>query len=216
MHKTPERSMGDVILFVTLLTAHIWIVIPLESRGFLTNNLLPFAAIAVAVVSLRRHGFTARSIGIRLDNLGPALGVYGGIALGYAAVTIAMFSAVFELGTPGFELSAAVGLYFWALAQEFLLLAYLLQRLTQSIESRFWAAGAAATLFAFFHWPNPFLTIYTFIGGWMLATLYRRWPNLLAAAAGHAAASSLVSQTLPGTLTGWMKVGPGYLAKIFL
>ena len=107
-----------------------------------------------------------------------------------------------ELGSVGFELSAAVGLYFWALAQEFLLLAYLLQRFTQSINSRFWAAGAAATLFAFFHWPNPFLTIYTLIGGWIIASLYQRWPNLLAAAAGHAAASSLVSQMLPGTLTG--------------
>ena len=215
MRDARAQGLKDVILFVLILTVHIWIVLPLRLDGLIADYGLPACAVGLATFSLYRHGFNFRGIGVRWDNLGSTIGLYIGVGIAFASLVVLAFSHTADPSRFRFEFGGALGLYGWALLQEFLLLAFLLQRISQELHSRFWAAGLAALLFAYFHWPNPFLTIYTLIGGWVLGLLYQRYPNLFAAAAGHAVASSLASQMLPDSVTGWMKVGPGYLYRLF-
>ena len=99
---------------------------------------------------------------------------------------------------------------FKAFLQQLCLLAFLLTRLRDILGRDVLAVVATAGIFAFFHLPNPFLTLYTLGAGLIATSLYLRWPNVLAAALAHAAASAIVDKLLPKAITGGMKVGPGY------
>jgi membrane protease YdiL (CAAX protease family) len=142
----------------------------------------------------------------------PGIGLYVGAALLYAGAVLLWHRDVLlpgELSWP--DPGKVLMLFCWAFLQEICLLAFLFNRLCEMTHSRRAAVLAAAGLFALFHLPNPFLTLYTLGGGIILAHLYARIPNLLAATLAHALASSLVAALLPDPVTGWMKVGPLYL-----
>ena len=208
-----NRSAVDVLLFIGILVIYIWVVIPGTLGAPFWKTLFTTLAVAVAALSVWRNGTTWQSVGLRLDNLFPALLVYLGLALPYAGLVLFWHRG--SIGSGGLEWPGAIwgaaGLITWAFAQQFCLLAFLLCRLRQILGRDVAAIVAAAGIFAFFHLPNPFLTLYTLGGGLILAALFVRLPNLWAAALAHAAASALVGGLLPAVITGSMKVGPLYL-----
>lgn len=213
-----ELPVVDVLSFIGILLVYIWVVIPETGGHSLLKVVFTASALGVAIWSVRyRNGKRwERKAGFRTDNLPRALLIYLGASIPYAGLFLfvnrgALVGREFEW----MDFGNVAMLLFWAFLQEFCLLAFLFNRLRQIFGGREAPAVlVAASIFAFFHFPNPFLTLYTLGGGIILAALFTRWPNLLAASLAHAAASALVGGMLPGAVTGWMKIGPLYLWKI--
>ena len=165
----------------------------------------------VVAYSFWRNGTGPDRTGLRVDNLLPALAVYLGVAVSYAgAVLVWHHDAVGQRALTWPDAWDVTVFVFKAFVQQLCLLAFLLTRLRDILGRDVSAVLATAVIFAFFHLPNPFLTLYTLGAGLIAASLYLRWPNVLAAALAHAAASAIVNKLLPTAITGGMKVGPGY------
>ena len=195
------------------MTFNIWVASAVPGPW---SELLSIAALGFAGVSLWHHGMPRQRLGLRVDNLGWAVPIYMLSGLAYGGVVLLCLRDWVGVQHPGFrpQLLGTLAFVGWALLQEFCLLTFLLTRLYQVIGREVPAVLATAALFAFFHLPNPFLTAYTLGGGLLLAWLYLRWPNLLAAALGHAVASFLVSALLPSVITAGKRVGPAYWAAL--
>lgn len=207
------KRSADVLAFTAILTVHLWIIVPVTSHDGAWNAAAILSALVVATVGIRTHRVGLARSGLRLDNLADTLPLYLGCGMFYAgAVLVGLRHDLLGFGGADWpEFRSAAWRVVWAFLQEFCLLGFLLNRLRDLLGRDGRAVFASATLFAFFHLPNPFLTAYTFGGGLIISWLFLRRPNLLAAAFAHAAASALVSALLPGEVTGWMKVGPLYL-----
>lgn len=203
------RNWIDVVAFMTIMMVHIWIVIPATGGDPEWGRAFTLAALAVAAVSLVVRRTPLQRAGLRVDNLLPALGVFVGSALLLTSVVLLGYRDT--LRPLGDVLTRGTAwLLVWAFLQQFCLLAFLLNRFRDLLGADRAAVLAAASVFAFFHLPNPFLVLYTLTGGLVVAALFLRWPNVLAAAVAHAAASGLAGKMLPIEVTGGMRVGPMY------
>ena len=205
------QGLLDVLAFAGVITLYIWAVLPATGGDPGWNTAFILLAVAVAVFSVWRWGGTRERIGLRLDNFPRAIVAYLAAALPYAGAFLLWNHGSLVRGEGWPDFGGAAGTVGWAFLQQFCLLAFLLTRLRGILGRDFTAAVSAAAIFAFFHLPNPFLTLYSFGGGLIVCLLFLRWPSLPAAALAHAMASALVSGLLPGEITGWMKVGPLYL-----
>jgi hypothetical protein len=199
----------DVLAFIGILALYIWFVEP--------RSELPLAGIAIvaglctAAAGLRSHGATWKRSGIRIDNLRPALVAYGIVAAALAGGALLRYHDRVSLPAMGPHLLVEWITYcFWGLAQQFCLLGFLLVRLREITGRDVSAVLLAASIFAFFHLPNPFLTVYSLVAGLASAGVFLRWPNLFAAAAAHATAARLVIWLLPRDVIGGMAIGPKY------
>jgi hypothetical protein len=205
-------SLADVLAFIGALGAYMWIIAPLAAgRSSSWEELLLVAILAVPVGSLWRRGAGLADLGLRLDNLPLAVPLYLGGALAYTGAVLSALEERAPLASLApLEFRGALGLVGWGFMQEFCLLAFILRRLREVLHAEGLAVIAAAAVFALFHLPNPFLTMFSFGGALVGGVLFLRWPNLLAASVAHAAASLLAGRLLPPSVTGGMRVGPFY------
>jgi len=201
----------DVLFFTVLIGVYIWVVEPSfgPSRPLLGPMIL--IGLWIAGSSLRRHGATLKRIGIRFDNLLPALLLYGIVSVTLAGVVLWLYRD--RISWPALgprHLLGWITYFAWGFAQQFCLLSFLLTRLRAIIGRDIPAVLLAASIFAVFHLPNPFLTVYSAVGGLVSTTLFLRWPNVFAAAFAHATASCLVYWLLPPEVFGNLWVGPRF------
>jgi membrane protease YdiL (CAAX protease family) len=201
----------DVFAFILIVTVHLWLVLPATGGKSSWDVLFIVGAVSTAAISLWRRGTTRQQMGIKHDGLLKESAIYLGAAGFFAGMVVLCFRGSLEPMGRGFlDLRRIPWHLTWAFLQQFCLLAFLLNRLREILRQKVLAVSAAAGVFAFFHLPNPFLTLVTLGGGLILACLFLRWPNLIAATLAHAAASALVGSLLPPQITGWMRVGPLY------
>lgn len=92
--------------------------------------------------------------------------------------------------------------------QQYGVTAFFYRRFLDALQSSRAASLAAAAVFALFHLPNAFLTLFTLGAGLLACWLYRRHPNLLVLGAVHALISFVVLNSLPGAITLRLRVGP--------
>jgi membrane protease YdiL (CAAX protease family) len=69
---------------------------------------------------------------------------------------------------------------------------------------------AVALMFGSAHIPNPVLMVVTTLGGFLLAEIYARHPNIWPLALAHAVGGLLIAAITPPSLIHNMRVGPGY------
>jgi membrane protease YdiL (CAAX protease family) len=86
------------------------------------------------------------------------------------------------------------------------------RRLIEALGSSRAAAAGAAILFAVFHLPNGFLMAVTLAAGAFACALYQREPNVPIIGVAHGSISFALYYALPASITGGLRVGPGYLA----
>lgn len=96
----------------------------------------------------------------------------------------------------------------WGGAQQFILQTVVLRE-AQSIARRA-AVPLAATIFAAFHLPNPFLLIVTFVGGLIWCAIYARYPNIVPLALSHAAATVIILMSFDPSVTNALRTGWRY------
>ena len=204
-----RAALNEVVAMTALFLSYIWLW--QESfQGHRPAFVLMF--LALGAYSHARRGETLRDIGIRLENFLHAARV----ALPYVAplaIVPVLIGAMMGTLNPEVMLQAPAKLP-WktvtATAQQYGLLAFYYRRLAEILPGSWKPVFAAASIFAFYHLPNPFLTILTLFTGSLACWLYRRTSNLLVLGVSHAVASYAISCSLPDYVTFGMRVGPGF------
>ncbi len=200
----------EIAAFATLVLSYIW----------LWEGAFPGHAVVIVVAYFglgwaihRRRGETARNLGFRLDNLGPALrnaALWVGPALAGILLAGAMAGSWhFEPwmdGLPAFGWNLV-----WGTAQQYGLLCVFYRRLREVLPGEALPIAGCALLFSCFHLPNGFLTAVTFAAGALSAFLYRKVPNVPALGIAHACLSFSLFYALPPSTTHLMHVGPHML-----
>jgi hypothetical protein len=204
---------AEAVFLLGFLLHYIWVLQPAGP----TSPWPAFAFfMAFSIVTHWLHRDTLASLGLRVDNLGPALleavaVVAPGLIL---AFTIGRY---LEGGRPAtFERMGLsfVSLYPWALFQQYGLQCFFGRRLESALKHPVGHDVVCAGIFAALHLPNPFLSVVTLGAGYCFCALFRRRPNLFALAAAHALSSTVLYYCLPPAVTYLMRVGPGYLADL--
>lgn len=174
-------------------------------------------ALVLILYSQRLRKETARDLGWRTDNFWSAIRlliwptILGMILL--ALVGKLWFGTTFDFrrARAGWLLLGfSIWGFAWGLLQQFVLQSFINRR-AQLI----WGKGVrsillVASIFALLHLPNPLLTIATFLGGLIWATVYQRAPNLYALAISHAFMTWVLISTLPGGALQSLRVGYKY------
>jgi hypothetical protein len=192
-----------------LLLSYIW----LWQGTFAGDFYVCVAAyFAIGLGSHVARGESAASIGLRFDNFGRAL-IQVLIFIGPAAIVPPLVASRLPGPPPEGQTLAelvrgSLWLLPWSLAQQYGLLAFFYRRFQEVLAGHTAATLAAASAFALFHLPNPFLTAVTLGAGLLSCWLYRRVNNLWALGLGHALLSWSISHSLSEQVTFGMLVGP--------
>jgi membrane protease YdiL (CAAX protease family) len=147
----------------------------------------------------------------------PPLGFSAAIILAAIVFAAAILSVAAAAGTLHglFGVRApmrhAGGYLLWAVIQQAIQQTFFLPRFEQLTHRGLLATFIAAALFAVAHIPNPVLVPVTFVGGWILSELYRRYRTVLALGLAHGTIGIAIACSFPDHLQHHMRVGLSYL-----
>ena len=166
------------------------------------------------VVSYLVRNDTPKTIGWRVDNLGPA-----------SVLAVKFFA-------PSFALTFIVGIFLgmlhrapthvleprrfasylaFCVLQQVGTNSFVMNRLLRAFAGKVGPAALTTGLaFGALHWPNPVLMPITFVGGVAMAWMFARERNILPLALGQAVLGSLIWLAFPLAWHHSMRVGPGY------
>jgi membrane protease YdiL (CAAX protease family) len=166
-------------------------------------------AIALALASHRRRGESARDLGFRVDNLGPAARTVFAWAAPLLLLMVGVGIALSLHREPPVErlLPRLAWMPLFGMVQEYLLLGFYYRRFEEAIPGRALPLIATVIVFSALHLPNPFLTAATAVIGFGACWLYRRARNLWVLGVAHGLASIVAALFLAELLTGGLKVG---------
>lgn len=104
------------------------------------------------------------------------------------------------------------GMYLlWAIIQQWIQQNFFFNRFEQLTSRGLLATFAAAALFAVAHLPNPVLVPVTFLGGWALSEIYRRYRCVVPLGIAHGVVGIAIALSVPDSIQHHMRVGLGYL-----
>jgi membrane protease YdiL (CAAX protease family) len=180
---------------------------------------IPVTLAFVLVISshfLRRENL--RELGFRFDNFLQAMKL---LALPMIIVALLSLGVGVIFGArpdlfrwhPERHLAGQLALGFaWGFVQQ-----YVLQSFVNRRAQVVWDRGGrsvllTALIFAFLHFPNPWLMVVTFVGGVVWAFVYQRAPNLFALALSHSLMTWVIVSTLPTSTLNHLRIGFKYFA----
>jgi membrane protease YdiL (CAAX protease family) len=99
----------------------------------------------------------------------------------------------------------------WAVVQQWIQQSFFFARIEQVIHRGILASFTTAALFGLAHLPNPVLAPVTFVGGWFLSELYRRYRSVVPLGIAHGLVGLALALSVPDSLNHHMRVGLGYL-----
>jgi len=195
-----------------------WILSAAAGRTKLIVLVPAALALALMTTSHVLRGEGLGDLGFRFDNF---LQAFKLLAVPMIAVAILCAGLGLISGTrpdpfrwhPDRQLGGQLALGFlWGLVQQYALQSFINRR-TQII----WHKGVRSVLltafiFAFLHFPNPWLMVLTFIGGLVWGAVYQRAPNLFALALSHAVMTWVLVSTLPLSALNHLRIGFNYFA----
>jgi membrane protease YdiL (CAAX protease family) len=149
----------------------------------------------------------------RLPSLNRTLVMAGFGALVAAAIVLAaaMLGTLHGMFGARSILLHSSGYLLWAVIQQYLQQCFFFSRIERFTRSGILAVSIAAALFALIHLPNPVLTPVTFLGGWVLSDLYRRYRSFLPLGIAHGLVGLALAVSIPDHAMHHMRVGLGYL-----
>jgi len=207
------NPLAEITIVILCALCVEWLVLPFTKNPFLVA--LPIIiAVGFIFFSHRRNNESIKEIGYRFDNF---FECWRFLVLPMLGFCFALAFIGWTLGSLRFGelfgwafLKKYVWLFVWGLIQQHALQAFFNRR-AQAV----WGKGlasvlAAATIFALLHLPNVWLTVATFFGGVMWASVYQRVPNLFALALSHGVMSTVLVLSAPPAAMHGMRVGYNY------
>jgi hypothetical protein len=202
LHKKYSPLLGLVAGY-GLIVATIWTERALQRQLFWITAAFFFAATVVA--------FWGKPLELPRLNLTLILVGLGLLVAGAVVLVAAQMGTLHGLFGRRNVLAHASGYLIWALMQQYLQQCFFFERIEQLVERGIVASFTAAALFALAHLPNPVLTPVTFIGGWILSELYRRYRSTLPLGIVHGMVGLALAVSIPDSALHHMRVGLGYL-----
>ena len=215
-----DRSLAGWEIASLVCSALIgeWILAAAAGRSRLIVAIPVALAFVLVIGSHFLRGESLRDLGLRFDNFLRAMKLLALPMLIVAGLCLALGLA---FGTrpdlfrwhPERPIAGQLALGFgWGLIQQ-----YVLQSFVNRRAQIVWQKGAGsvmitALVFAFLHFPNPWLMLVTFIGGLVWAFVYQRAPNLFALALSHAVMTWVLVSTLPSSALNHLRIGFKYFA----
>ena len=186
-----------------LIVATVWTEKALQRQLFWITAAFFFASTVIAFWNkpLRLPGLTQT-----LAMIGIGLLVAGAVVL--AGAQMGTLHGLFGARS---VLLHSSGYLIWAVIQQYLQQCFFFARIERFTQSGILAGFIAAMLFALVHLPNPVLTPVTFIGGWILSDLYRRYRSVLPLGIVHGMVGLALAVSIPDHALHHMRVGLGYL-----
>lgn len=198
-------------LVVSTLIAE-WVVFSIGGGNNLLLTVPLVFAFGFMFCSHWLRGETARDLGWRLDTFLPAMRLLllpmligSGLLIILGSMTDGVNFTRWKggqsiLGIP------ALG-FLWGLMQQ-----YALQSFVNRRAQIVWGRGVQSVLvvalvFGLLHFPNPWLTAATFLGGLLWASVYQRAPNLFALALSHMLMTWVLVSTVPISALRGLRVG---------
>ena len=99
----------------------------------------------------------------------------------------------------------------WTVIQQYLQQEFFFVRIERFTTRGVFASLITATLFALAHLPNPVLTPITFVGGFILSELFRRYRSFVPLGIAQGFVGLALAVSIPDQAMHHMRVGLGYL-----
>jgi hypothetical protein len=175
-------------------------LLPLVPHPVLLQSLVGAAAVLGLLWRIARKKESLAELGVRVDNLLPAIGAYLLVSAILVAPAIVLNGEIEIAAEDVFEY------FFWALFQQFLVVAGFWRNFRRR-------AFETALVFSLAHAPNVPLMALVFVVETLWLLLFRRFRNLFALALAHACAALVAGQTLVPEWLSSFRVGLHYLER---
>jgi hypothetical protein len=201
-----QTAVGYALIMATLWAGNAW------KRQLFWISAAWF--LAWTLVAAWRKGVEAT--GLRLPPLRVAAVLIGAAAalamsLMLVASTLGTLHGLFGAHDP---LRHAGGYIFWAIVQQFVQQVFFFSRFEELTDNGLLAGFLAAFLFGVAHLPNPVLAPVTFLGGWVLSELFRRYRSIIPLGIGHGLVGLAIALSVPDHIQHHMRVGLSYLRYV--
>src|SRR6185503_10011435 len=205
-----EFAIWEIISVVSSALLMEWVVLSFAGKSKLIGSVPVLLALGLMFYSHYDRGETLSEIGFRTDNFIAACWL---LLLPTAVVVLLVIAAVW-LTSHAIHLAPwrdrFLLLPLWALFQQYALNGFINRRAQLALGKGLKSVVLVAIVFALFHFPNPLLTILTFVGGLIWAAVYQRQPNLFALALSHALSSLTLALVISPKLLESLRVGSKY------
>jgi membrane protease YdiL (CAAX protease family) len=161
-----------------------------------------------AAVGYWRSRANLRFPSLKISVLIIAGGILIAAGLSVSAAAMGTLHGLFGVRNP---IRHATSYLLWATIQQWIQQRFFLHRFEQLTTNGLLASFITASLFAVVHLPNPVLVPVTFLGGWIMSELYRRYRCLLALGIAHGTVGVAIAVSVPDSIQHHMRVGLGYL-----
>ena len=206
------RSVSPAITAIEILAVYAGILLYIW-RWQDTYPYLVIPLFAAVVFSHRFYGDTPEQMGLTRREFRPCARI--SLLLFAVVILLAVAYALWNHDSASKLASLHVWLSFfgymiWCSFQMYLTQSYFHRRLMRTMRTPHLSSFAVALMFAGAHIPNPVLMVATFVGGFVLAEVFIRHPNIWPLAFVQATAGFLIGGLAPAWLIHSMRVGPGY------
>ena len=195
-----------------------WILSAAAGRTKLIVLVPAALAFVLAIASHILRQEHPRDLGFRFDNFLQALKLLAAPMIA-VAILCAGLGLIFGVRPDPFrwhperQLGGQLALGFlWGLVQQYALQSFINRRAQIVWDKGVRSVLLTAFIFAFLHFPNPWLMLLTFIGGLVWGSVYQRAPNVFALALSHAVMTWVLVSTLPLSALNHLRIGFNYFA----
>jgi membrane protease YdiL (CAAX protease family) len=196
-----ELAVGYALILIT-----VWTPNPQQRTLFWISAAWFFCSAVFA--ALRGEPLGLKRPPLRLTLVVVSLVILIGLGMVGIAAVVGTLHGLFGVRAP---LLHAAGYLLWALVQQYIQQSFFFARIEQLTSNGLLAGFWTALLFSLAHLPNPVLTPVTFVGGWLLTELFRRYRTLYPLAIAHGLIGLAIAISVPDSLHHHMRVGLGYL-----
>jgi hypothetical protein len=198
---------AEILLVYAGVLLYIW-------RWQFTHRHAWILLLAGVWLSHLAHRDTLRDLGLALTHLreNAQIVLPIGVAVYVPLVAFGFASHKLQLMLPsGSTLLSLIGYGSWCVAQQYLAQSYFHRRLQRISRNPHFTSALVGLMFGAAHIPSPILVVVTTLGGFVMAEIFARHPNIWPLALAQAVGGILVAVLSPPSLIHHMRVGPGYL-----
>jgi membrane protease YdiL (CAAX protease family) len=198
--------IAELVLAYSLIMITIWTANPRQRILFWITAAWFFATAVFA--KLRGEPLGLKRPPLKMTVVTISLTIVIAVGMGAIAALVGTLHGLFGVRAPVLHAS---GYLLWSLVQQYLQQSFFFTRIEKLTASGPLASLITAVLFGLAHLPNPVLTPVTFVGGWVLCELFRRYRTLYPLAVAHGLIGLAIAVSVPDHIHHHMRVGLGYL-----
>ena len=206
LNRTEWLLLLETVVGYGLIMATIWTGHALKRELFWTSAAWFLLWTLVAAWKKGFRGFKLPSFRVAAVLVGASAML--AVSLMFVASRLGTLHGLFGTRDP---LLHAGGYIFWAIVQQYIQQAFFFARFEQLTQNGLLAGFLAAFLFGVAHLPNPVLAPVTFLGGWVLSELFRRYRSVVPLGIGHGLVGLAIALSVPDHIQHHMRVGLSYL-----